>query len=182
VGEGRSSSSAPSEEYVLYTLGPMRPTDLCPILHVQHLTIVNGWVRIHPEPEGQFSAGTDSRPGSVKACGPDLSGTHRKRSETVPTRVGCWSRSPVEIVVVPNQFAGRLGSARNTAPLQARADIVAFLDDDAGVAPDWLERLLAVYAMHPEAVAVGGTPRPNYGAPRPSWFPPDFDWVLGCHP
>lgn len=89
--------------------------------------------------------------------------------------------SPVEIVVVANQFAGRLGSARNTALLYARADIVAFLDDDAGAASDWLERLLAVYATHAEAVAVGGAPRPNYGAPRPSWFPPDCDWVFGCH-
>jgi GT2 family glycosyltransferase len=89
--------------------------------------------------------------------------------------------SPVEIVVVANQFAGRLGSARNTALLQARAEIVAFLDDDAEAEPDWLERLLAVYATHPEAVAVGGAPRANYGAPRPSWFPPDFEWVFSCH-
>jgi GT2 family glycosyltransferase len=89
--------------------------------------------------------------------------------------------SPVEIVVVPNQFPGRQGSARNTALLQARAEIVAFVDDDAEAESDWLERLLAVYATHPEAVAVGGAPRPNYGAPRPSWFPPDFDWVFSCH-
>ena len=89
--------------------------------------------------------------------------------------------SPVEILVVANQFAGRLGSARNTALLHAGSDIVAFLDDDAEAAPDWLERLLAAYTTHPGAVAVGGAPRPNYGAPRPSWFPPDFDWVFGCH-
>ncbi|MCV7102987.1 glycosyltransferase [Mycobacterium palustre] len=87
----------------------------------------------------------------------------------------------VEIVVVGNQFAGRLGSARNTALLHTRADIVAFLDDDAAAEPDWLGRLLAVYATHSGAVAVGGAPRPNYGAPRPSWFPPDCDWVFGCH-
>ena len=79
----------------------------------------------------------------------------------------------MEIIVVANQFPGRLGSARNTALLYARADIVAFLDDDAEAASDWLERLLAVYANHPGTVAVGGAPRPNYGAPRPSWFPPD---------
>lgn len=89
--------------------------------------------------------------------------------------------SPVEILVVANQFAGRLGSARNTALLYAHADIVAFLDDDAEAASDWLERLLAAYATHPGTVAVGGAPRPNYGAPRPSWFPPDCDWVFGCH-
>jgi glucosyl-dolichyl phosphate glucuronosyltransferase len=101
----------------------------------------------------------------------------RCRQEWGASRTG----SPGEIVVIANQFAGRLGSARNTALLHARADIVAFLDDDAEAEPNWLERLLAVYTTHPGAVAVGGAPRPNYGAPRPSWFPPDFDWVFGCH-
>jgi len=89
--------------------------------------------------------------------------------------------SPVEIVIAPRRFAGRKGSSLNTALLLTRAEIVAFLDDDAEAAPDWLERKLAVYATHPEVVALGGAPRPDYGAPRPSWFPPDFDWVFGCH-
>ncbi len=89
--------------------------------------------------------------------------------------------SPVEIIAVASQFPGRQGSSRNSALLLARAEIVSFLDDDAVAAPDWLERILAVYATRPEAVAVGGASRPNYGAPRPSWFPPDFDWVFGCH-
>lgn len=88
--------------------------------------------------------------------------------------------SSIEIVIAASKFAGRQGSSRNTALLLARADIVSFLDDDAQAAPDWLERLLAVYATHPEAVAVGGAPWPDYSAPRPSWFPPDFDWVFGC--
>lgn len=90
------------------------------------------------------------------------------------------NNSPVEIDAIASQFAGRQGSSRNTALLHASSDIVAFLDDDAEAAPDWLERLLAVYAAHPGCVAVGGSPLPDYGAPRPSWFPPDFDWVFGC--
>lgn len=89
--------------------------------------------------------------------------------------------SPVEIVIAASQFPGRQGSSRNTALLLARAEIVSFLDDDAEAEPDWLKRLLAVYAMYPRAVAVGGASRPDYAVPRPSWFPPDFDWVFGCH-
>ena len=91
------------------------------------------------------------------------------------------AHSPVEIVIVASQFAGRQGSSRNSALLLARAEIVAFLDDDAKAEPDWLERLLEVYSTHPEAFAVGGAARPNYGAPRPSWFPPEFEWIFGCH-
>ncbi|MFZ1161226.1 glycosyltransferase family 2 protein [Mycobacterium sp.] len=89
--------------------------------------------------------------------------------------------SPVEIIIVASQFPGRQGSSRNTALLLARAEIVSFLDDDAVAAPDWLERLLAVYTTRPAAFAVGGKSQPRYGASRPSWFPPDFDWVFGCH-
>lgn len=96
-----------------------------------------------------------------------------------------WSsgstESSVPIIICPNRFAGRLGSARNTGLLLANADVVAFLDDDAAADVDWLERLLAVYASRSEAVAVGGAPRPVYAAPRPDWFPPDFDWIFGCH-
>lgn len=89
--------------------------------------------------------------------------------------------SPVEIVIAASQFPTRQASSRNTGLLLARAEIVSFLDDDAEAEPDWLERLLAVYTRHPGAVAVGGAARPNYGAPRPSWFPPEFEWVFGCH-
>jgi glycosyltransferase involved in cell wall biosynthesis len=89
--------------------------------------------------------------------------------------------SSVEIITAASRFPGRQGSSRNTALLLARAEIVSFLDDDAEAEPDWLKRLLAVYTMYPGAVAVGGASRPSYAAPRPSWFPPDFDWVFGCH-
>jgi hypothetical protein len=91
------------------------------------------------------------------------------------------ANSPVEIVIAASQFASRQASSRNTGLLLARAEVVSFLDDDAEAEPDWLGRLLAVYATHPGAVAVGGAARPNYGAPRPSWFPPEFEWVFGCH-
>ncbi|WP_069387941.1 glycosyltransferase family 2 protein [Cellulosimicrobium cellulans] len=44
----------------------------------------------------------------------------------------------------------------------ARGDVVAFVDDDAYVAPDWLDELLAPYA-DPDVVAVGG--RADNGIP-----------------
>jgi glycosyltransferase involved in cell wall biosynthesis len=91
------------------------------------------------------------------------------------------SGAPIEIQAVPNQFAGRKGSTINSALLKTRSEIVVLLDDDAAASPDWLGRVLMVYANRPAAVAVGCAPLPDYEAPRPSWFPPEFDWVLGCH-
>lgn len=85
----------------------------------------------------------------------------------------------VPLTIVQNRYEGRLGSARTTAAEIAVGDVLAFLDDDARATRTWLERLLGPYADE-RVVAVGGTPRPDYGAPRPSWFPHEFDWVFGC--
>jgi GT2 family glycosyltransferase len=70
-------------------------------------------------------------------------------------------------------------SARNAAVGAVSSEVVVFLDDDARPEPDWIERLLALYA-DPDVVAVGGAPLPVYGAARPRWYPANFDWVFGC--
>ena len=85
----------------------------------------------------------------------------------------------VPLTVVANKYNGRLGSARNTAVEVARGELLAFLDDDAAAAPDWLERLIAPYADKTVG-AVGGAPVPVFETRRPRWFPYEFDWVFGC--
>ena len=85
----------------------------------------------------------------------------------------------VPVVVLANKYAGRLGSARNSAAEVAHGDVVAFLDDDAWADPDWLDRLLSPYASE-SVMAVGGAPLPEFEAARPGWFPLEFDWVFGC--
>lgn len=71
------------------------------------------------------------------------------------------------------------GWARNTAAAAAAGDIIAFLDDDAEAADDWLEHLVEPYS-NPTVLAVGGAPLPHYETSRPPWFPHGFDWVFGC--
>jgi GT2 family glycosyltransferase len=56
-----------------------------------------------------------------------------------------------------------LTAARNLAIDNAVADILLFLDDDVTLHPDFIERLLAAYDEHPEAIGISGIPD-NYKA------------------
>jgi GT2 family glycosyltransferase len=102
-------------------------------------------------------------------------------------------RDPVEVIVVDSAsdppcralvdgFAGSvpnlryryepepgLSRARNIGVHLAGCDLVAFVDDDAAVAPDWAGRLAAAFA-DPAIGCVGGTCRPRFQSERPPWL------------
>ena len=84
-----------------------------------------------------------------------------------------------EVKIVANREKQGLSGARNTGVAEAGGEVVAFLDDDAIAAPDWLERLAAAYA-DPGVLGAGGTVRPRWVEGKPGWFPAEFDWVVGC--
>jgi glycosyltransferase involved in cell wall biosynthesis len=77
-------------------------------------------------------------------------------------------------LTVITQTNSGLSAARNAGWRAARAPLVAYLDDDARAAPDWLERILAAFAAAPEAAVVGGPVHPRWEKPRPAWLPDDL--------
>lgn len=82
--------------------------------------------------------------------------------------------------VLPAERAPGLSGARNTGVTHGTGEIVAFLDDDAVAMAGWLDESLAVLT-EPRVAAVGGAAVPHWTAGgRPGWFPPEYDWVVGC--
>jgi glucosyl-dolichyl phosphate glucuronosyltransferase len=84
-----------------------------------------------------------------------------------------------DVLCVLNAGSRGLSGARNTGVAAATGDVVAFLDDDAAAEPEWVERTLAAYRER-DVIGVGGNVVPDWRGPRPSWFPDEFLWVVGC--
>ena len=68
-----------------------------------------------------------------------------------------------------------LSFARNAGIEAARGRLLAFLDDDARAAPDFLSRVARAFdTVTPRPACVGGRVMPIYEAPRPAWFVDDL--------
>lgn len=73
-----------------------------------------------------------------------------------------------------------LSFARNRGALEARAPLVAFLDDDAVATPGWVDAVLRAFLSSPaNTVAVGGRIELEWALPRPSWLPDEVTGWLG---
>lgn len=130
---------------------------------------------------------THDRPAYVRAC---LDGLARQT----------LSRDRFEILLIDSasnaQAAGRLAElaathdarlvrldqpgvslARNAGAKHARAKLIAYIDDDAIPAPDWLAALLQAHGETGAAV-IGGRILPLWEAPLPDWWPPSLVGVL----
>jgi glycosyltransferase involved in cell wall biosynthesis len=83
-----------------------------------------------------------------------------------------------DIVVVPNRFEQGLRGARNSGVEAATAAQIAFMDDDAEAASNWLQSLSEPYE-DPDVAGVGGLTEPLWDTARPAWFPHEFEWVVG---
>ena len=92
------------------------------------------------------------------------------------------ARAAAEIAgatIIANTKEPGLSGARMTGVEHATGAVIAFLDDDAIAEPDWLEELLRPYADR-RVLGAGGHIEPLWCGTRPTWFPAEFNWVIGC--
>jgi glycosyltransferase involved in cell wall biosynthesis len=133
---------------------------------------------------------THNRPRYVRGC---LAGLRR---QTAPTDcfqvlvVDSGSPEPArsELQVAVRQFAGvqllrvdqpGVSAARNAGAAAAASDYIAYIDDDAIPADDWVAAILAALAPPENRPAVlGGRILPRWEAPLPVWWPPSLRGVL----
>jgi len=73
-----------------------------------------------------------------------------------------------------------LSAARNLGIKEAEGDIIAFVDDDTLLYPDWAEEMVKTYEDD-SVIGVTGPAIPLWeDESAASWFPEEFYWIVGC--
>jgi len=83
------------------------------------------------------------------------------------------------ITVVENAQEKGLSGARNSGIAATQADLVGFVDDDAVVEKDWLQKLSQIISSDPSIMGAGGRIIPKWEGKTPKWLPEEFYWVVG---
>lgn len=72
-----------------------------------------------------------------------------------------------------------ISNARNVGVSVAQGVIIAFVDDDAILPPEWVQNLMGVF-QRTSVAAVSGGARPLWKCSDAQWLPISFHWLIGA--
>lgn len=72
-----------------------------------------------------------------------------------------------------------LSYGRNRGIQESKGDLLTFLDDDAVIAPDFLEKTMLFFKSKPHVNAIGGKILLHYVKEEPAWYNPFMASLLG---
>jgi glucosyl-dolichyl phosphate glucuronosyltransferase len=72
-----------------------------------------------------------------------------------------------------------LSFGRNRGIVESAGSFVTFLDDDAVIAPDFFEKTITFFNLHPTINAIGGKILLQYMEKKPDWYNPYLASLLG---
>lgn len=72
-----------------------------------------------------------------------------------------------------------LGEARNIGSGKARGEIVAFVDDDVVLSPDWAAEMVRSYE-NDDVIGATGAALPLWKGGNLDWLPKEFYWLISC--
>jgi GT2 family glycosyltransferase len=72
-----------------------------------------------------------------------------------------------------------LSAARNFGAKVSQGDIIAFVDDDAVLSPNWADQVVKSFE-DPSIVAVTGPALPLWEDKTMAWLPEELYWIIGC--
>lgn len=84
------------------------------------------------------------------------------------------------IQLVYNDGPGGASANRNLAINKAKGDIIAFVDDDAVVSPDWVSGIVKTFTEDDSVIGVTGPILPLWQDGAADWVSPEFYWIFSC--
>jgi len=104
-----------------------------------------------------------------------------ERSQDLANRINSFiaEKSIPNIRVVFSNDKLGLSLARNLGIKNAKSEIIAFVDDDVVLYPDWAEEMVKTY-NDSSIIGVTGPGYPRWEDKKMSWLPDELQWIVSC--
>jgi len=89
-------------------------------------------------------------------------------------------RAVPNMKVIFNYGEPGASASRNLGIKEAKGDIIAFVDDDVLLSPEWAEEMGKAYLEDDSIIGVAGSAEPLWEDESMSWFPEELYWIIGC--